>query len=315
MSKSIFQIWFLTFRKGFSSYSWGKLPGSTFRTLFPLAFSLFTLFLFPSCYEKKETCLDIRATNFDLEGDIACLDCCEYPLLKIKFLHRNVEQDATYLIGYSDSTYVDGVGQPFRIKSLKYYISNIRMVATDGTEAQVNETIDIQTPSGKQAFTDDFLLVNGTFSSFLTAGTFSTIKTYDKVRFSLGLDSALEGVDPSTLPENHVLAVNQDSSMFDLQNGYYLLGNLEIYKDTTAMDTVPRILEIGMFNGPKEVELAFPESILLPEGFNIQVTLLINVPLWFSNADVRLQPDEQLIPNIVSKMSESFILLEVTVNN
>jgi hypothetical protein len=279
-------------------------------------FCLFTFFLLPSCYEKKESCLDIRASNFDLEGDIPCEDCCEYPLLELKFLHRNVLADTILTIGYSDSTYFDGADNPFRIKNIKYYISNMRLVATDGTEAQVNEEIEINTPqNGLVTFKDDFLLVNGSLSSFLTAGSFSEIKTYNKIRFSLGLDNSLESVDPATLPDNHVLTVNQDSSMFDYQNGYYLLANIEIFKDTTAIDTIPRLLEIGAFVGPEEIELSFPEDIILPEGFNFQITLQIDAPSWFESSNVRIDGDEQLYTEIVSKMSQSFSVLEVKADN
>ncbi len=277
--------------------------------------SIGVLMTFSSCYQKQEGCLDIRATNFDLEADIACEDCCEYPDLKLKFLHREVLPDTLYNIGYGDSVYLDGAGNPFRINSLKYYVSNIRLVATDGTEAGVNETIDIVTPNGVITFSNDFLLINGSFSSALTAGSFSTIKTFDKVRFFIGLDSDLQSVDPSTLPDNHVLAINQDTSMYDIQNGMYLIGNYEIFKDTTATDTIPRVLTIPMFLGPVELTLDFPEEIALPEGFDIEISLQVDVPDWFATADVRFSSDQQLFTNIVSKMSETFSVVAVTVDN
>jgi len=268
-----------------------------------------------SCYQKQEGCLDIRATNFDLEADIACEDCCEYPDLKLKFLHREVLPDTIFNIGYADSVYVDGAGNPFRINSLKYYVSNIRLLSTDGTEAVVNETIDIETPTGIITFTDDFLLISGSFSSALTAGSFSTIKTFDKIRFFVGLDSDLQSVDPSTLPDNHVLAINQDTSMYDIQNGMYLMGNHEIFKDTTAIDTIVRVLTIPMFYGPVELTLDFPEEIALPEGFDLEISLQVDVPDWFANSDVRFSSDQQLFTNIVSKLSETFSVVAVTVDN
>ncbi len=277
---------------------------------------VFVLIGLAGCYEKQEGCLDIRATNFDLEADIACEDCCEYPDLKLKFLHRQVEPDTVYSIGFADSVYYDGVANPFRLNALKYYISNIRVVDSDGSEARVNETIEITKAGGSIAtFTDDFLLVNGNLSSTLTAGSFSTIKTYEKIRFFIGLDNDLQGVDPSTLPDNHVLAVNQDSSMFDFQNGLYLMANHEIYTDTTAVDTIPRLIEVPLWYGPVEMELEFPESITLPEGFDLEITIQVDAPSWFETSNVRTIADDQFFTNIVSELSESFSVIEVSVEN
>ncbi|KAA3624343.1 MAG: hypothetical protein DWQ02_23185 [Bacteroidetes bacterium] len=279
-------------------------------------FQVIVLVGLTGCYEKQEGCLDIRATNFDLEADISCEDCCEYPDLKLKFLHRQVEPDTVYSIGFADSVYYDGVSNPFRINALRYYISNIRVVDSDGSEARINETIDISKIGGSVVtFTDDFLLVNGNLSTSLTAGSFSTIKTYNKVRFFIGLDNELEGVDPSTLPDNHVLAVNQDSSMFDFQNGHYLMANHEIYTDTTAIDTIPRVMEILLWYGPVEMELEFPESITLPEGFDLEITIQVDAPSWFETSDVRTISDDQFFTNIVSKLSESFSVIDVSVDN
>ena len=296
-------------------------------SFFNFSIKLFTLagflFFLPSCYEKQETCLDIRATNFDFDGDIACTDCCEYPDLKLEFQHREVLVDDTLRIGFSgthfdsatDSVYFDGNQQPFRIKSIKYFISNIRLVATDGEEAQINEEIEIQTASGLQSFKDDFLRVNGSSSSTLTAGSFSVIKSYDKVKFWIGLDEDIDTANPATLPGDHVLSVSLDSSMYDFQNGHYLGANVEIYQDTIATDTVAVELPIVLpGNEPIEVELSFPESVLLPEGFHFEITLLINCPSWFDDANVKGSPSI-LIEKIVSKLSNSISLLEVKVEN
>ena len=49
---------------------------------------------FAGCYEPIEGCLDVRATNFDLNADRSCPDnCCEYPELRLKLLHRYQQID------------------------------------------------------------------------------------------------------------------------------------------------------------------------------------------------------------------------------
>ena len=282
------------------------------------------LFLFlSSCYEKKEACLDIRATNLDLDGDIACEDCCEYPKLKFEFKNRAISPTDTSIIGFSgmvfdytqDSFYLDVNDAPFRIKSIQYYVSNIRLIATDGTEAQINEEIDIQQVAGIETYKDDFLRINARSSSTLSAGSFSTINTYDGVKFSIGMDTEINSALPANMPTGHVLAVGTDSTLYDFENSQYLMGNIEIYKDTMEIDSFFNEIPIPLAgNGPLEVQLLFPESVILPEGFHFKITLLINCPAWFSTADITLD-SLQIAEKIVSEMSNSISLLEVTVEH
>ncbi|HMV23421.1 MAG TPA: hypothetical protein PKA71_03780, partial [Saprospiraceae bacterium] len=65
---------------------------------------------FTACYQPKEGCLDINATNFDATADEEC--CCQYPVLQLKFKHFASGNEFS-----ASDTILNDFGQQFRIPS------------------------------------------------------------------------------------------------------------------------------------------------------------------------------------------------------
>ena len=101
-----------------------------------------------ACYEDQEGCLDINATNFDVEADINCPDCCTFPMLQLDYQHKAETADTTINFSYESITYQDGAGNPFRVRSVQYYLSDFHLIIPGGDTVQVADTIQINSFTG-----------------------------------------------------------------------------------------------------------------------------------------------------------------------
>ncbi|MCB0636635.1 MAG: hypothetical protein KDC54_08460, partial [Lewinella sp.] len=94
------------------------------------------------CYEPEQGCLDARATNFSLDADEACADCCTYPELKVRFTHRWETAD-TSLAFQTSSVYRDGMGQPFRFQRLRFYWSEVVLLRVGTGPLAPTDSVEI----------------------------------------------------------------------------------------------------------------------------------------------------------------------------
>jgi len=275
--------------------------------------------LLPACYEPKEGCLDAQATNFDLDTDEACSDCCTYPTLQLALQHRIV------LIGQeakrfsTDSVYYDGSGQPFRFNDIRFYLSNLRLVRFDGSVAMVSDTIelDLYAPSGaprKATIEDNFLLANPLFEQTYTIGAFrESGSSFEKIRFAVGIEGIANEAIPDSLPDDYPLG--RIEAALDLhfnQDSGYVFSHIELFRDTAAADTIPVVLRIGTTPYLRTVELSLPSGGYSPtDGFNTLVTLRVNYVEWFQSLNVRQDTPAQMIEKIVQNLANSFSVIAI----
>lgn len=194
-----------------------QFPTSNFQFLL-LACTL----AFAACYEPRQGCLDIEATNFDASADEDC--CCEYPKLTLEMLHRYGSDTVQYL---PDSLYVNDAGQIFRIKSVVFYLSEIQLFQS-GNAFSVSDTVQLQTYSAfgndtlKETFTDDFLLVRRTPVDN-PVGEFRPSGTFNEVKIRLGLSDNAQRVIPRLAPSGHPLRIQSDSLWYGPTAGYVFM--------------------------------------------------------------------------------------------
>ena len=153
------------------------------------------------CFEPTEGCLDINAVNYDFGADEECPDCCTYPTLSLDILHKIVLQDTTINLDLEDGLYTDAAGNSFQINSLSYYISNLHLVRSDGTEVGVEDQVDIAVTS--QGGTSDTLVVEDNFALINPAefgvdaiGTIREGETFRGLRFVVGIENPVHLADP-----------------------------------------------------------------------------------------------------------------------
>ncbi len=280
-------------------------------------FLLFFSLVLYGCYEPKEGCLDVRATNFDLDADNPCPDCCEYPVFKLKTSHRYIVDDTTYYtVRFGDSIYLDGANHPFRLESVRYFLSGFELIKSSGEAVSIEDKIDIEVSDGSgsrmvRSFTDDFVLINAAHSSTITVGTFTQPGTYKGIRFLIGLDPVVDTAIPQYMPENHPLS-NTADEMYDAVNGHYYASKIALFKDTVPSDTIPRIIASYASNASQLVDLPFSEEFTLPEGFHLHVTLAVDCISWFDGVDVRSDSDAVVIEKINAALPTSFFVSSIS---
>lgn len=192
-----------------------QFPTSNFQFLL-LACTL----AFAACYEPRQGCLDIEATNFDASADEDC--CCQYPKLILETVQRY--DTLQYL---PDSLYVNDAGQIFRIKSVVFYLSEIQLFQS-GNAFSVSDTVQLQTYSAfgndtlKETFTDDFLLVRRTPVDN-PVGEFRPSGTFNEVKIRLGLSDNAQRVIPRLAPSGHPLRIQGDSLWYGPTAGYVFM--------------------------------------------------------------------------------------------
>ncbi len=274
-----------------------------------------------SCYEPEEGCLDVAAKNFQVDADMACPDdCCEYPSLKLVLSHRVGAPGNDEPLRYLTSVYTDAQRQVFRLQKMQYFLSNFTLHASDGNTTKVTDLIDVQSynPDGSltdNQLTDDFLLINPSFSTSLTVGEIQVNGTFEAISFSLGLDELANLTDTSSVEEGHPLGSIDDRMFVDEDQGYAFV-EAAILRDTVATDTIPA--EVSLIGADQRIDyfIPFGQPFDLNPGFNISISLHINYATWLNAIeDVRNDSPEAIATKIVSGLSQAISLVEISADN
>jgi len=267
------------------------------------------------CYEKQEGCLDIAATNFDVEADRDCADCCNYPTLSVIFSHkaRSVAQDTFFNLTFLDSAYTVNGSDFFRIGGIRFYISDFQLVRNDGSMLTSTDEITLSIPENgdtlTQTVTDDFALVNRSNLSATTIGTIRPEGDFTGIRFNIGISTPANHADPLAFPTTHPLYSNNGDMHWSIDSGY-VFNRIALFRDTMASDTIPTVLEIGTDELLQTIELDYPFP--LKQGFNVSVSLRIDYLQWFQGVDIRNDSEAVMIEKIVENVTNSFTVLDVS---
>jgi len=276
-----------------------------------LAFAVFFAMVFTSCYEQKEGCLDIRARNFELDIDQACSDCCEFPELKLAVQHKILTENDFYNLNLGDSIYYDDFGHPFRINSIRLYVSGIHFVAADNSETGVTNEVDFSTLDGTPyTLEDNFAILNPADFSTRVLGEMPDEGLFPTLSLRIGLEEPVLSADPQSFPEDHPLSIQEDSMY---QDGRYIISKLEIFRDTTAADTIPSTFNIFADDMPANnlVYLNFPGSFFKVLGYDVQLVLRVDYRRWFTGLDIKNDSEAEIINKISQNISQSFSFIEL----
>lgn len=274
-----------------------------------------------SCYEPEEGCLDVAAKNFQVDADVDCPDgCCEYPSLKLTLSHRVGEPGNDEPLRYLTAVYTDALRQVFRVQKMQYYLSNFLLHAADGNTVSVTDLLSVQSFNTDGSLTDnqltdDFLLINPSFSNSLTVGEIQVNGTFEAISFSLGLNELANQTDTSSVEEGHPLGSIDDPMYVDEDQGYAFL-EAAILRDTIASDTIPTEVSVVGVDQRIDYFIPFDQPFALNPGYNINISLHINYATWLNAIEnVRNDSPEAIADKIVSGLSQAISLVEVTADN
>lgn len=277
------------------------------------SFLIYLCLLAASCYEAQEGCLDIEAVNYDFSADENVPEDCQYPELRLNIAHRYSTPDTIYAFQLNDSVYLDRNNQPFKIGDLRFYISNFKLLESDGTEAGVEETLTISIPQDdgtllEEVIEDNYAIASPSLAQTFTIGTQRESFQVSGFRFTLGIEGTTNEADPEFMPDNHPLSY-QDSTLYFSQDSGYVFNYISLFRDTTAVDTIPEILRIG--TTPYLQEFTFSTDVKKNNGVNFQINLQVDYSLWFADIDVVTDDPALLIEKIFIGMANSFSIVSV----
>lgn len=241
--------------------------------------------LFASCYQPTEGCLNIAATNYDVSADDPCADCCKYPQLNLAFLHQlalPTEPDTLYFFKYN-TPYPSpfDTNHYFTVQRCRYFVSNLKLIRTDGTEVGVTDSIWLERQSGDSIQVENnFTKVDRDILQAAVLGKVLAAGSFDKVRFTIGLTPELLDLNIDSIPTGHPLNIDNDTLLYQDGIGFVPLV-LQFSKDTLS-GTLP--IQFNFLQA-RDIVLDLPKTFEAESGFNLRLTLVVDYMRLFDQID------------------------------
>ncbi len=219
---------------------------------------LASLFIFFSC--KKDNSIEEPTKVADP------IDTNSYGAISVSF--SNVV--GSRVLTLNDSAYSNQSGEKFNIYKYAYYISNVRLHATDGNVYTEEESYHLINAS--DSTTLSFVLNN------------VIVKTYSSITFVIGVDSLrnVSGAQTGDLDPIH--------NMFWTWSSGYIMAKLEGYSEYSSAPGQQIAYHIAGFSGVnnvlKTVNLPFPSTADVTKTTIPQIVVQSDVLEWFQSPSV-----------------------------
>lgn len=244
------------------------------------------------CYQAKDGCLDIYATNFDVTADNNC--CCNYPVLQLEFTHKLGTRDYN-----SVDTITNDIGQSFKINAFSLYLSGIEFTGTSGNKFSTSDTIHLPGEKNTIVLAKDIALVRANTSN-VNLGSLIQREDYLKVVFNVGVPEEADGVSFSKIPSSSNLSIQPDS-LFDESLGYVSLKY--VFSDGVSLDSKERSIRVF-----EKIPLSFDFLLAQKSAFNTCMILEIDHERLFHDVDVKIDGDHTIKSKIVANLQSAITL-------
>lgn len=242
-------------------------PDTAFTGLLILLISAWCM---QSCTTREPGCLDIAASNFDLDADRPCDDCCTYPSLTLTLTQKWDDRN----FNLSDLLF-DKNNQPYKIQDLRYFLSSW---SWSDAEQQVYtiDSLSISCEAGDIRYTPDILTIDPRQFVY-TLGTIRLSPSIISLMFRIGLPPQLSCVEETR--EDVPPALSDESPLWDSLAMSRAAMRLVLQRDTSmpAFDTLFIHTTIS-----RQVDY----NVDFLPGFDPKLKLTVNYALWFEDADV-----------------------------
>ncbi len=250
---------------------------------------IFSLVIWPSCYEKQEGCLDINSSNYDFEADFSCDDCCTYPEFKIQVNHQ--WNNSTII---KNTWFTNSLGQQIKIEEVGFNLSEFTLTQ-EGNEFSVLEKVDVTDSNGAEyELVNDFVFVENGRLNF-TVGTFAKSGEFSNLKFKLGIDGNFEASEPA----NSIIG---DDTFFEESSLTHTNFRFTAIVDTLKLDTVQ--FEI---KGPQTVtEITLNGLLELSSGIDFTIPLNANYSYLLRDVDFGAIEQETEKQKIINNLNGLF---------
>lgn len=236
-----------------------------------------------ACYQDVEGCLDVNASNLDLDADFSCPnnDCCTYPSLSLAVTQLlNGERIR------SDSFYRDAANNQYRLNLLRYYLTELVLNEANGNVVTPVDFVEfgLVSPAGDTSFqllNDNLVLISSASSSSQSFGNFLGAEVSQSLSGKLGVDGLYRQVFPASAPANHPLSFQANRMHYGRDSSYLQL-KLE-YELIQGADTLRRAVNVL---GTQEVVLLFPGNYAIPRGVNVTIEVEAELAILLSGIDL-----------------------------
>lgn len=261
------------------------------------------------CYEQRTGCLDIDAVNYAVDADQACPDCCTYPSLRVRFLHRSVYPDTVVNFGSADSVYYDIAYNPYRVADFRFFIADFKLTHNGGQQSALINKLGVRLFEGMGSRPDsvinDVILVRPQLTGRNTVGTFRVSGNLESIGFKVGLSEALRLVDTASLPQTHPMHPMASGLNWSRNEGFDFLR----MRFVQGLDT----LTIQRSRVADMVDISLPVLGMpaLPYGYHVEVDILIDYKYWLQ--DIQLPPatPDALFAVMRQRAAGAFVIADI----
>lgn len=272
----------------------------------------FCMLIWTGCYEEQEGCLDIEASNFDVDADNPCLDCCDYPQLSLFISHKLQESD-TNKVFKTDSVYQlpHDTTHLLKVKKVFFYLSDLQLLKSGGEVVDVLDTLEVgySLSPGDTSFksiTDNFAYILRSSLSDKNIGSIRTEGIFEGLQFRIGLPDESRDYVPSSLPSGHPLNFQADSLNWT-EEDRYVYQYWEFFKDTADIDST--VIKI---TAPYTEFIQIYGGFEIRKGFDIRIALRIDYLEWWRDVDPKNMSPEVIKDILLSNVSNAFSIESVT---
>lgn len=271
------------------------------------------ILLFSACYESKEGCLDIEASNYDVSADDQCKECCQYPKFSVQLQHYIVSParlDSLFTMRYA--TKYQGLldsNQFYTWERGRFFISDVKLVRVSGEEVGVQDSIILPKKQG------DSVTVENNFSKHdrdliqaATIGTMRTTGMFSGVKFTVGVPQyVLDEILVDSI-KTSALTVRSDTIVFDSLTG--IIPMRFMLKPDTLADT--QLLDFQI-KAPRQISLAFSQPVNVERGYNIKLVLGINYSKLLETVDFKHDTKSEIQAKIDNQLTNAFSIVSFKV--
>ena len=231
---------------------------------------VFTFIQLSSCYSPVDGCLDPEATNYSINADNPCDDCCNLPVLDLSIFHER--SDTTFTLG---DTITNDLDQKISLLDYVYLLSDFKVYIGDEVY-NVMDSVSLNVETGTELGKDDIIRVSRDNFTY-EIGTMIFDGDTDSMSFKIGLDDLLNENRFTSEISNHPLTSDPDS-LYQEDSDNYVFQRLLIAQGVDFLDTV-------IYDVSTTFETAFTFKEVSVRGEDKTFVISAQYNKWFDGVD------------------------------